>query len=328
MQEFAVVAVGNAIVDVIATVDDAFLVRHDLPKGVTTLIDEANALRIYAAMGPAVEKSGGSAGNTIAGIASLGGKAAYMGRVRDDALGDIFRHDIRAIGVNFDTAPATSGPATARCFVFVTPDAQRTMMTYLGAAVEFRPEDIDEAVIAAGKITYLEGYLWDEPLAKAAVLKAAQAARQANRKVALTLSDPFCVDRHRDTFRELIDGHVDILFANEAEIISLTQTESFDAAVRAIGPACEIAAITRSELGSVVVSNGKAVAVPAAPIRKLVDTTGAGDLYAGGFLWALTEGRELPVCAQVGAIAAAEVIQHIGARPEADLAALVRAAGI
>lgn len=328
MTEFAVVAVGNAIVDVLARVDDAFLAQHELPKGVTTLIDAKNAQRIYDAMGPATEKSGGSAGNTVAGIASLGGRAAYMGRVRDDTLGDIFRHDIRAIGVAFDTAPATDGPATARCFVFVTPDAQRTMMTYLGAAVEFRPEDIDEAVIAAGKITYLEGYLWDEPNAKAAVMKAAEAAKHAGRKVALTLSDPFCVERHRDTFRTLIAEHIDILFANEAELISLTQAADFDGAVRTIQPQVEIAALTRSELGSVVVGEGRAVSVPAAHIDRLVDTTGAGDLYAGGFLWALTEGRDLRTCARIGAIAAAEVIQHIGARPEVSLATLVRSAGL
>ena len=319
-----VVGIGNAIVDVFASADEAFLARNGLPKGAMTLIDAARAVDLYAQMGPGREMSGGSAGNTIAGLASLGGACAYVGRVRDDQLGEIFRHDIRALGVEFDTPSATEGPPTARCLIFVTPDAQRTMATFLGVCTELSPEDIDEAAIARAQVTYLEGYLWDDPRAKAALVKAAAAARKAGRKVAFTLSDPFCVDRHRAEFLRLIREHVDLLFANEVEIKSLYRTESFDEALARTRADCELAALTRSEKGSVIVTDGEAHAVPAEPVAHVVDTTGAGDLYAAGFLYGLTQGRDLPTCGRLGAICAAEVIAHVGARPEVPLAELVR----
>ena len=319
-----VVGIGNAIVDVFASADEAFLARNGLPKGAMTLIDAARAVDLYAQMGPGREMSGGSAGNTIAGLASLGGACAYVGRVRDDQLGEIFRHDIRALGVEFDTPSATEGPPTARCLIFVTPDAQRTMATFLGVCTELSPEDIDEAAIARAQVTYLEGYLWDDPRAKAALVKAAAAARKAGRRVAFTLSDPFCVDRHRAEFLRLIREHVDLLFANEVEIKSLYRTESFDEALARTRADCELAALTRSEKGSVIVTDGEAHAVPAEPVAHVVDTTGAGDLYAAGFLYGLTQGRDLPTCGRLGAICAAEVIAHVGARPEVPLAELVR----
>jgi sugar/nucleoside kinase (ribokinase family) len=323
-----VVGIGNAIVDVLAQADDAFLASQGLAKGTMTLVDAARAQSLYAAMGPAIEMSGGSAGNTMAGIASLGGKGAYIGRVRDDELGRVFGHDIRAIGVRFDTAPSTSGAPTARCLILVTPDAQRTMSTFLGACVELGPQDIASDLIAAAQVTYLEGYLYDPPLAQEAFRKAAEIAHTAGRKVALSLSDPFCVDRHRAAFRALLAGHVDILFANEAEICSLFETKDFDAAVRAVRGQCEIAALTRSERGSVVVTADATHTVAAEPVQKLVDTTGAGDLYASGFLHGLTHGRDLPSCGRLGSLCAAEAISHFGARPETSLKILAAKAGI
>jgi sugar/nucleoside kinase (ribokinase family) len=323
-----VVGIGNAIVDVIAHADDAFLARHGLAKGAMTLIDEARAEALYGQMGPGIEASGGSAGNTMAGIAALGGKGAYVGKVRDDQLGQVFRHDITAIGVRFATRPAGAGPSTARCLILVTPDAQRTMNTYLGACVGLGPDDIDEAEIAAAQVTYLEGYLFDPPQAKEAFRKAARAAHAAGRKVALSLSDPFCVDRYRAEFRELVQHHVDILFANEAEIGSLFETRDFAAAARQVRGMCEIAALTRSEKGSVVVTAAETHEVAAAPVAKLVDTTGAGDLYASGFLYGLTRGRGLAHCGRLGSLCAGEVIGHFGARPERPLAALAREAGL
>lgn len=322
--ELDVLGVGNAIVDVFAHADDAFLKQHDLPKGVMTLIDADRAVRLYDAMGPGTEMSGGSCGNTIAGLAGLGASCAYIGRVRDDQLGTIFRHDVRSLGVEFDTPAATEGKPTARCLVFVTPDAQRTMATFLGVCTELNESDIDEAQIARAKVTYLEGYLWDDPRAKAALLKAAGAARAAGRKTAFTLSDPFCVDRHRDEFRGLIADHVDILFANEAEICSLYQVESFDEALAQVRKDCGMAALTRSEKGSVVVTGNEVYHVPAEPVAKVVDTTGAGDLFAAGFLYGLSRGMAPDVSARIGGICAAEVISHVGARPEASLADLVR----
>jgi len=318
-----VVGIGNAIVDVLARADEAFLVRHGLTKGAMTLVDGPRATALYAAMGSAVEVSGGSAANTIAGLASLGGRAGFIGKVGRDVLGQVFRHDIRAGGVVFQTPPAASATPTARCLILVTPDAQRTMNTYLGASVEIEPEDVDAALIGRARVTYLEGYLWDPPAAKAAFVKAAEAAHAAGRKVALSLSDGFCVERHRAEFRELLGRHVDILFANEWEIRSLWEVEDFDAALQATRGVCELAALTRSARGSVVLANGEVHVADAAPVAKVVDTTGAGDLYAAGFLHGYTRGLPAYDCARIGAIAAAEVISHFGARPETPLADLL-----
>jgi sugar/nucleoside kinase (ribokinase family) len=318
-----VVAIGNAIVDVLAHAEDRFLARHALAKGVMTLIEEAAADRLYAAMGPAVEVSGGSAANTAAGLASLGARAAFIGKFKNDQLGAIFSHDIRAAGVTFRTRPAAAGPPTARCMIFVTPDAQRTMQTYLGAAVELAPEDVDEALIAAAHVTYLEGYLWDRPRAKEAFRKAARVAHGAGQKVALTLSDPFCVERHRAEFRELVRGEIDILFANDAEIRSLWQVPDFESALSASRSCCEVTVLTRSEKGAIVLSGDKVHRVPAEPAATIIDTTGAGDQFAAGFLYGYTQGRDLADAARIGAIAAAEVISHFGSRPQTPLGELV-----
>lgn len=320
---FDVVGIGNAIVDVISNVDDAFIGAHGLNKGAMTLIDTETADNLYAAMPPGIEMSGGSAANTMAGIASLGGQAAFVGKVRDDQLGRIFRHDVGAVGVDFATPPADGGTPTARCLIAVTPDAQRTMNTYLGACVELTPDDVDPAVIADAQVTYMEGYLWDPPQAKQAFLKAGQIAHDAGRSVALTLSDGFCVDRHRDEFRDLVANHVDVLFANEDEILSLYQVSEFDEALQAVRAQVRVAALTRSEKGSVVVGGDEVHVLDAEPIDRLADTTGAGDLYAAGFLYGLTQGRSLHDCGRIGGIAAAEIISHIGARPAVSLAKLV-----
>ena len=321
--DFDVLGIGNAIVDVLTQADDAFVTAQELPKGGMTLINGARAEALYADMGPAREVSGGSAANTLAGLASLGGRGAFVGKVRNDQLGGIFRHDIRASGVSFETAPSTAGAPTARCLIIVTPDAQRTMATFLGACVELGPDDIDEDEVGRAKVTYLEGYLWDPPGAKQAFIKAAEAAHGAGREVALSLSDPFCVDRHRAEFRDLVDGHVDLLFANEHEICSLYEVEGFDQALQAVRGQCKVAALTRSEKGAVILGNGEVHVVDAAPVDRVVDTTGAGDLYAAGFLRGYTEGRGLYDCGRIGALAAAEVISHYGARPETSLARLV-----
>ena len=323
-----VVGIGNAIVDVIAHADEAFLADEALAKGAMTLIDAARADALYARMGSAVESSGGSAGNTMAGIASLGGRGGYIGKVRDDLLGQVFRHDITAVGVRFDTPPATEGPGTARCLICVTPDGQRTMATYLGACVELGPQDLDLELIAAAEATYLEGYLFDPPQAQEAFRAAAAVAHAAGRKVALSLSDPFCVERHRAAFRGLVSDDIDILFANEAEICSLYQTEDFDAAANAVRGHVEIAALTRSAAGSVIVAGTETHTVAAARVARVVDTTGAGDLYASGFLYGLTRGLPLPACGRIGSLCAAEIISHMGARPEAPLKSLVPAAGV
>jgi len=320
---FDVLGIGNAIVDVLSQADDAFLTKHALNKGGMTLIDEARAEALYAAMGPGIEVSGGSCGNTMAGVASFGGKGAYIGKVRNDQLGAVFAHDLRATGVAFDTPMATTGPATARCLILVTPDAQRTMNTYLGACTGLGPADIEPKLAASAQVTYVEGYLWDAPEAKKAVLKAFDAAHAAGRLVSITLSDSFCVDRYREEFRALIRDKVDILFGNESEIKSLYQVESFEAAVEATRKEARIAALTRSEKGSVVIKGGETHAVPAAPVAKVVDTTGAGDLYAAGFLHGFTHGKPLAECARLGGIAAAEIISHVGARPEKPLRELV-----
>lgn len=322
---YDVVGIGNAIVDVIAHADDAFLEAEGLPKGAMTLIDTDQAEALYAKMAPGIEASGGSAANTMAGIASLGGSGAFFGKVRDDQLGEVFRHDIRAIGVDFDSPAATDGPPTARCLILVTPDAQRTMNTFLGACVDLGPEDVDPDTVKAAQVTYLEGYLWDPPRAKEAFIKAAEIAHGAGRKVALSLSDPFCVDRHRAEFRDLVDGHVDILFANEEEIKSLYEADSFDATLQEVRGKCEIAALTRSEKGSVIVAGDEMHVVDAEPVEKVVDTTGAGDLYAAGFLFGVTHGYGLAKAGRIAGIAAAEAISHMGARPEVSLKDLVKA---
>jgi sugar/nucleoside kinase (ribokinase family) len=325
---FDVVGIGNAIVDVIAHAEEEFLAREGLVKGTMALIDAARAEALYRMMGPAIEASGGSAGNTMAGLASLGGSGAYIGKVRDDLLGQVFRHDITAIGVRYDTPAATSGPGTARCLILVTADGQRTMNTYLGACVELGPADIDPEIIAGAEITYLEGYLFDPPQAQEAFRKAAAIAHAAGRKVALSLSDPFCVGRHRAAFHDLVDGHVDILFANEAEICSLYETDDFGSAAAAVKGHVAIAALTRSVAGSVVLAAGAEHDIAAVPVAHVVDTTGAGDLYASGFLYGLTRGLPLPICGGIGSLCAAEIISHFGARPEARLAQLVAEAGL
>jgi sugar/nucleoside kinase (ribokinase family) len=318
-----VLCIGNAIVDVLSHADDAFLSAEKLNKGGMTLIDAAAAERLYGRMGPGIECSGGSAGNTAAGVASLGGKAGYVGKVADDQLGQVFAHDIRAIGVEYATVPLKGGAPTARCLILVTPDAQRTMSTFLGACVALGPRDIDPAQVSRAQVTYFEGYLWDPPAAKDAIRKAIEIAKGAGRKTSLTLSDAFCVGRYRDEFRGLVEGQIDILFANESEITSLYETKDFDAAMNAVRGKCPIAVLTRSEKGSVVVTKDAVHAVPAAPVAKVVDTTGAGDLFASGFLYGLTQGKPLPTCAKLGGIAAAEIISHVGARPDVALKTLI-----
>lgn len=319
-----VVGIGNAIVDVLVRCDDRLLIDNGLAKGAMTLIDAEQASTLYERLGPGVEISGGSAANTMAGIASLGGRAAYIGKVRDDQLGQVFRHDIRAAGVQFDSEPAREGLSTARCFVLITPDAQRTLQTFLGVSAALGPDDIDPAIVSRAAITYLEGYLFDPPHAKAAFRKAAAIAHGSGRKVALTLSDAFCVDRHRDDFLDLIEGAVDILFANEAEIMSLFRVRDFDSALQAVRGHCEIAALTRSAKGSVVVANGEIHVIGAEPVDAVIDTTGAGDLFAAGFLFGLSLGRTIAVAARIGAIAAGEIITHVGARPQTALDQLVK----
>jgi sugar/nucleoside kinase (ribokinase family) len=325
---YDVVGIGNAIVDIIARCDDAFLSKHDLAKGFMRLIDAEEAARLYAAMGPATERSGGSAANTIAGLASFGAKAGFIGRVAADQFGGIFRHDVRSLGVAYDTDPATDGAPTARCLILVTPDGERTMNTFLGASVDFAASDLDQDMIAAAKVVYLEGYLFDRPEAKAAFRQAAKVAKAADVKVGLTLSDPFCVDRHRADFRALVREGTDIVFANEKEITALYEVNSFEQAADAALADCEMAVLTRSEQGSVIVAQGETITIPAEKVAKVVDLTGAGDLYAAGFLFGLTSGLPLPACGRLGSLAAAEVITHIGARPETSLRRLADARGL
>jgi len=321
-KSFDVVAIGNAIVDVLTHTDESFLESHGMVKGSMLLIDEDAAHQIYADMGPAVEASGGSAGNTAAGIASLGGRVGFVGRIRDDQLGEVYAHDIRSIGVDYRVPAATDGPATARCFIFITSDAQRTMNTFLGASSLLSPADVDPEFVAQAEIVYCEGYLWDLPDAKAALTKGMDAAREAGAKVAFTLSDSFCVDRHRAEFVELAESRIDILFANEAEILSLYEVDTFEEAADRVAGHCEIACLTRSEKGSVVITSaGERIDVPAHP-TEVVDTTGAGDLYAAGFLFGLTHGHSLTDSARLASLAAAEVISHVGPRPAVDLQAL------
>ena len=321
-----ILGIGNAIVDVVSRSDDAFLSRHDMHKGGMMLIDAVQASGLYDAMPPGIESSGGSAGNTCAVAAAMGAKVAYIGKVADDQLGTVFRHDMRAIGVSFDTPPLVGGAPTARCLILVTPDGQRTMNTFLGACVTLDESDIDPAVVAAAAVTYMEGYLFDPPAAQAAFYKAASLAHAAGRKVALSLSDAFCVNRHRQAFRDLVKGHVDILFANETEITALYETNTWEEAAAAVRREVGLAALTRSEAGSVILHGDETVLVEAAPCI-VVDTTGAGDAYAAGFLAGLTGGKSLAECGRFGSLAAAEVIGHYGARPEADLRGMLGAAG-
>lgn len=317
-----VAGIGNAIVDVIARADDALLTALGLSKGTMTLIDGARAEALYAAMGSAREVSGGSAANTLAGVAALGGKGAFIGKVRNDQLGGIFRHDIQALGVTFDTPPATDGEPTARCLIFVTPDAQRTMNTYLGAAVSLGSTDVNPETVQGAKVLYLEGYLFDPPDAQEAFVTAARFAHAAERKVALSLSDPFCVHRHADAFRFLVEGHVDLLFANLAEAEALTGCSGVRAAADALAGKAEVAVITQSEKGALVLSGDERFEIAAVPPKQLVDTTGAGDMFAAGFLVGYTQGKALADCGRLGALAATECIEHYGARPERDLKAL------
>lgn len=326
--KFDVLGIGNAIVDVLSRTDDSFLADNDLVKGSMALIDDAQADALYAKMGNCVEISGGSGANTIAGVTSLGGTGTFIGKVRNDQLGEVFAHDIRSIGVDFPTTLATDGPPTARSFILVTPDGERTMNTYLGACQNLGPDDIFEDHIASAKIIYMEGYLWDPAEAKKAFLKAAGFAHKAGRDVAITLSDSFCVDRYRDEFRNLLMDDVDILFANEDEITSLFQVTDFEEAARLASEACKLSIITRSEKGCVILKGNERHDVPAAKIDTVVDTTGAGDLFASGFLYGLTHNKSLVDCGRLGGIAAGEIISHIGARPEAKLADLAAAEGL
>ncbi len=321
---YAVVGMGNAIVDVITHVDDAFVTEHHLERGAMRLIDADEVTTLYAAMPPGIEASGGSAANTIAGIADLGGRVAYIGKVRDDQLGEVFAHDMRAAGVDYDVPLAAEGDPTARCLIVVTPDAQRTLNTFLGISRNLTPGDVDEAVVAKANLLYCEGYLWDVEVAKAAIRHGMDLAHRHGGRTALALSDSFCVDRHRDEFRDLVENRVDILFANDLEIRSLYEVDTFDEALQLVRGQCEIACLTRSEHGSVVVSGDEVHVIPAEP-AEVVDTTGAGDLYAAGFLWGLSEGHDLATCGRLGSMAAAEVISHLGARPEVSLADLAKA---
>ncbi|MBL4787846.1 MAG: adenosine kinase [Kordiimonadaceae bacterium] len=318
-----VLCMGNAIVDIIARVEDSFLEKHDRVKGSMMLVDAETSATIYADMPPAMERSGGSAGNTAAAIASFGGSAGYIGKVHDDQLGGVFCHDIRAAGVSFETSFAKNGAPTATSMILVSPDAQRTMNTFLGACTELTPDDVDEATVSAAEILYVEGYLWDTPTMKAAVLKAYDLAHKAGRKVSLSLSDSFCVGRFRDEFMDLVENQVDILFANEDEILSLFEVDNLDAAFEKLQAIGKLAAITLGENGSAVISGGEVIRINAMPAT-VEDTTGAGDLYAAGFLFGLTNGKSLEDCAKLGGMAAAEVISHLGARPDVNLGDLAK----
>lgn len=320
---FDVCAVGNAIVDIIAGGDDAFLRDNGIKKGVMTLVDGERAAELYKRVGPAVETSGGSAANTAAGIASLGGSPAYIGKVQDDQLGSIFRHDMNAAGVRFATPSLKEGPATAHCIIIVTPDAQRSMNTYLGACVELSASDVDPDIIRGSEITYLEGYLFDKPPAQAAFRFAAEVAHSAERRLALTLSDPFCVNRHRDAFLDLVQSEVDILLANEHELMALYQAKTFEEAMASARKQCDIVVGTRGAAGAVIANGDETVTIAAEPVLKVVDTTGAGDSFAAGFLYGLTHGHDLATSGKIGAIAAAEVISHYGPRAQRPLKELV-----
>lgn len=324
MHDLDVVGIGNALVDVICHQDDDFVRNLGLVKGSMTLIDTDRAVELYTAMGSAIEMSGGSAANTMTGVASFGGSAAYIGKVADDPLGEVFGHDLRAVGVGFANPAAVRGVPTGRCLIVVTPDAQRTMSTYLGVSALLGPDDVDPEVVARGRIVYLEGYLFDRPESKEAYFKAARIAHEAGGKVSLTLSDSFCVERHRDDFFRLVEHEVDILFANEHEVMALYQVDDFDDALQGVRGHCEVAAITRSSAGSVIVAGDELHVIDAHPVEQVVDTTGAGDLYASGFLYGHTHGLGLADCGRLGSAAAAEVIAHVGARPLVPLDQLAR----
>ena len=329
MPKFDVLTIGNAIVDILARCDDQFLGDNAIIKGAMNLINAERAELLYSKMGPAVEASGGSAGNTAAGVASLGGRAAYFGKVANDQLGTIFQHDIRAQGVHYETKPDGVHPPTARSMIFVTPDGERSMNTYLGACVELGPEDVQEDVVANSRVTYFEGYLWDPPRAKEAIVNAANIAHAHGREVSMTLSDSFCVGRYRDEFLELMrSGTVDIVFANKAEALSLYETEDFDLALEKLSVDCKLAAVTMSEEGAVIVKGAERVRVEALKLTELVDTTGAGDLFAAGFLFGYTQDRSLEDCGKLGCLAAGIVIQQIGPRPLGSLKDAVSQAGL
>ncbi|MND31099.1 putative sugar kinase YdjH [compost metagenome] len=329
MPKFDVLTIGNAIVDILARCEDSFLEDNAIIKGAMNLIDAERAEFLYSKMGPAVEASGGSAGNTAAGIAGFGGKAAYFGKVAEDQLGQIFQHDIRAQGVHYQTKPDGLHPPTARSMIFVTPDGERSMNTYLGACVELGPEHVEEEVVAEAKVTYFEGYLWDPPRAKDAIREAARIAHAHGREVSMTLSDPFCVGRYRSEFLDLMtSGTVDIVFANKHELLSLYETEDFELALGKIAADCKLAAVTLSEEGAVIVRGSERVNIDAYAIDELVDTTGAGDLFASGFLYGYTQGRSLEDCGKLGCLAAAEVIQQIGPRPLVSLKEVAAEAGL
>ncbi|MDG1864337.1 MAG: adenosine kinase [Yoonia sp.] len=329
MKKFQVVGIGNAMVDVLARADDSFLAQAGIEKGIMQLIDMERAVTLYGSIGPAREVSGGSAANTIAGIAHLGGRTAYVGKVKDDQLGAIFAHDLRAQGAVYETtfAPKDAADETGRCLIIVTPDGERSMNTYLGVTEFLTPDDIDEAQMADSEWLYLEGYRFDGPDSHAAFAKAIAACKAAGGRVSLTLSDPFCISRHRDAFRDMIQNDVDLLFCNRAEMLSMYETDDFDAALLRAADHVAIVACTDGSNGAHVLAQGARWHLPAIPIT-IVDATGAGDLFAGAFLWALTHGFSLPDCGHIGNIAAAEVISHIGARPEADLTVLVAQAGL
>ncbi|MBO3758524.1 adenosine kinase [Ciceribacter sp. L1K23] len=329
MTGFDVLTVGNAIVDIISRCDDQFLTENGILKGAMNLIDADRAESLYDKMGPAVEASGGSAGNTAAGIASLGGRAAYFGKVADDQLGKIFTHDIRAQGVHYETKAKGTTPPTARSMIFVTEDGERSMNTHLGACVEFGPEDVEPAVVAASKVTYFEGYLWDPPRAKQAILDCARIAHESGREMSMTLSDSFCVARYREEFLDLMrSGTVDIVFSNRQEALALYETDDFSVALDRMSRDCKLAAVTMSEEGAVIVKGDERIRVDAIQIRELVDTTGAGDLFAAGFLFGYTQGRSLEDCGRLGCLAAGIVIQQIGPRPLGSLAEAAREAGL
>ena len=323
-----VVGIGSAIVDIIARCDDAFITAQGLQKGTMRLIDASEVERLYALMGPAVEISGGTVPNTCVGLASFGGKAAFIGKIAEDQFGHVFGHDLRAIGVTFKTEPVQDSAPTARCLILVTPDGERTMNTFLGAAAELSTAEIDAGLIRDSKALYLEGYSFDPPKAKEAFYEAALIARGNGTTVALTLSDPFCVERHRQAFHDFIKRGVDLLFANKREIMALYQTETLEEACARVRQDCKLSAVTRSEKGSLIITPDQVIEIAAEPVARVVDTTGAGDLYSAGFLFGLARGMELPKCGRLASIAAAEVISHIGPRPEVSLAGLARAQGL